>query len=88
VSPAQYKYGNSGRNILRAQALQQWNLSIQRIFSFGEVRRLEFRGELFNAFNHPTFSAPNTTVNSSSGGQITSTVNAARVIQLALKLYF
>jgi hypothetical protein len=88
VSPAQYTYGNSGRNILRAQALQQWNLSIQRIFSFGEVRRLEFRGELFNAFNHPTFSAPNATVNSSSGGQITSTVNAARVIQLALKLYF
>jgi hypothetical protein len=88
IAPAQYTYGDSGRNILRADDLKQINFSLQRIFAFAESRRLEFRGELFNALNHPTFSAPNTTVNSSSGGQVTSTSNAGRVVQLALKLYF
>jgi len=88
IVPAQYTYGDSGRNILRADDLKQINFSIQRIFPFAETRRVEFRGELFNALNHPTFSAPSTTVNSSSGGQVSSTVNSGRVVQLALKLYF
>ena len=88
ITPAQYTYGDEGRNILRADDLKQINFSIQRIFPFAETRRVEFRGELFNALNHPTFSAPSTTVNSTAGGQISSTVNSGRVVQLALKLYF
>jgi hypothetical protein len=88
IAPAQYTYGDSGRNILRADDLKQINFSLQRIFAFAETRRVEFRGELFNALNHPTFSAPSTTVNSSSGGQVSSTSNSGRVVQLALKLYF
>jgi hypothetical protein len=49
---------------------------------------MEFRGEFFNVLNHPTFSNPSSAINSSSGGQIASTLNASRVIQLAVKLYF
>jgi hypothetical protein len=88
ISPAQYTYGDSGRNILRADDLKQINCSLQRVFAFTEARRLEFRGELFNALNHPTFSAPANGVNSTSGGSVSSTVNSGRVVQLALKLYF
>ena len=88
VAPAQYTYGDEGRNVMRADALKQVNFSIQRIFPFAETRRVEFRGELFNALNHPTFGTPSTTVNSSAGGQVSSTVNSGRVVQLALKLYF
>jgi hypothetical protein len=87
-TPAQYTYGNSGRNILRGDSLQQVNFSLQRSFYITESKRLQFRGEFFNALNHPVFGTPGTNVTSSSGGQVSSTVNAARVLQGALKLYF
>ncbi|HEY3838380.1 MAG TPA: TonB-dependent receptor [Bryobacteraceae bacterium] len=88
ASPAQYTYGNAGRNILRADSLQQVNFSVERTFYLSERYRTQFRGEIFNALNHPSFAAPGTNVTASSGGQISSTVNAARVVQLALKFYF
>ena len=88
ASPAQYTYGNAGRNILRSDALKQVNLSVERSFYIRERYRLQFRGEFFNALNHPTFGTPGNNITSSSGGQISSTVNAARVVQMALKLYF
>ena len=55
---------------------------------FTETRGLEFRAEMFNIFNHPTFAAPTSTINTSSGGQVGTTLNAARIIQLALKVRF
>jgi hypothetical protein len=50
--------------------------------------RLEFRGEFFNALNHPQFSNPNNTYGSSSFGIISSTSVNPRVVQLAVKLVF
>jgi hypothetical protein len=49
---------------------------------------LQFRLETYNAFNHPQFSGPNTTVNSGSFGVITSTANGPREVQAALKFYW
>ena len=49
--------------------------------------RLQFRGELFNAFNHANFGIPGTALGSPNFGTIT-TAAAARVTQLGLKLYF
>jgi hypothetical protein len=57
-------------------------------FPVREAMQFQFRAEMFNILNHPTFSVPTTTINSSSGGQVTSTLNAARIIQLALKFSF
>jgi hypothetical protein len=88
ATPPQYTYGNSGRNILRADSLKQVNFSIERSFYVTERYKFQFRGEFFNALNHPTFGTPGTNVTSSSGGQVSSTVNAARVVQMALKFYF
>ena len=88
ATPATYTYGDGGRNILRTDSLQQVNFSLLRSFYITDTKRLQFRGEFFNALNHPAFGTPGTTVTSSSGGQISSTVNAARVVQVALKLYF
>ncbi|HKD06781.1 MAG TPA: carboxypeptidase-like regulatory domain-containing protein [Bryobacteraceae bacterium] len=86
--PAQYTYGNSGRNILRGDNLVQTDLTLMREFGISEARRLEFRAEFFNAFNHTVFANPGTSINLSSGGQVSSTLNSARIIELALKFYF
>ncbi|HEY1948879.1 MAG TPA: carboxypeptidase-like regulatory domain-containing protein [Bryobacteraceae bacterium] len=86
--PAQYTYGNGGRNILMAQRLIQVDLSVMKEFLFTETKRLEFRAEFFNIANHAVFNAPTTTINLSSGGQVASTLNSNRIIEFALKLSF
>jgi hypothetical protein len=51
---------------------------------------LEFRAELFNAFNHAVFAQPDPYITDGPGatGVITSTVLPQREIQFALKLHF
>ncbi|WP_353072482.1 TonB-dependent receptor [Tunturiibacter gelidoferens] len=86
--PALYSYGNGGINLLRADGLVQFDLSLLKSFHFSETRSLEFRGSFFNLFNHTTFAAPTTNIDSSSAGQVSSTLNGSRQIELAAKIYF
>ncbi len=86
--PATYTYGDGGRNILRSNGLKEVDFSMLKTISFDEIRKLQLRAEVFNILNHPTFSAPSTAINSSSGGQVSSTLNAARIIQLGVKFIF
>lgn len=88
TDPTKYTYGTSGRNILRADGLKTLDFSLLKNFQLGESRKLEFRAECFNLANHPVFSAPSTTIDATSGGQVSSLLVPARQIQLALKLYF
>jgi Carboxypeptidase regulatory-like domain len=88
VAPATYTYGDGGRNILRADPLIQLDFTTMKHFQVDEKRSFEFRAEMFNILNHPVFAAPSTAINSSSGAQVSSTLNAARIIQLALKFRF
>jgi hypothetical protein len=88
VPPAQLRYGTGGRNILRSDGLKQFDFTVMKLFPITESKQVEFRSEFFNLFNHPTFAAPGTTINSSSGAQVSGTLNAARIIQLALKFRF
>ena len=53
-----------------------------------ERYRLQFRGEFFNAFNHPQFDLPNATIGSAAAGVISSTVGSPRDIQVSLRLMF
>ena len=79
------------------------DLSFFKEFPINERFRLQFRGEVFNIFNHPNFNAPNFggngvvaisnsgNYNSSTFGEIGSTRDAPydpRQIQFALKLYY
>jgi hypothetical protein len=88
TTPTRYTYGNSGRNILTADALIQLDMTLEKRFKLFESSQLEFRAEAFNLLNRPTFNAPNATIGSASAGVVTSTLNANRILQLALKLYF
>ena len=86
--PAQYTYGNSGRNILRGDKLLQMDVSLVKEFLFSEMRRLQFRAEFFNMTNHSVLANPGTAINTTAGGQVSSTLNSNRIIEFALKLYF
>ena len=86
--PAQYTFGNGGRNILRADHLQQIDVSVTKQIPITESKRFEFRGEVFNLFNHPVFQSPGTNIDQTSGGQVTATLNSDRIIELALKFFF
>jgi len=75
-------------NNLRADATNNFDLTITKNFPIVERLRLQFRGDIFNVLNHPLFAAPNLSPTSSSFGTITSTTNQPRVIQMALRLTF
>lgn len=50
--------------------------------------QLQFRAEVFNAFNRVQFGNPATNINQSTFGRITAQANSPRDVQLALKLLF
>jgi hypothetical protein len=56
-----FSFGNAPRYIatLRAPGYQNWDLSIQKYWKFGDIARLQFRAEMYNAFNRANFYAPN-----------------------------
>jgi hypothetical protein len=52
----------SGRNFLTTAPTNNWDLSLAKGFDLGGVRKLEFRIDAFNAFNHTQFYTLNTTL--------------------------
>jgi len=84
----QYRYGNNARNNVIGPPLVDVDFSTSKNFAFSEKRRLEFRTEFFNLFNHPIFGQPNSTVGTASFGTITGTRVDSREIQFALKLNY
>ncbi|WP_263350569.1 carboxypeptidase-like regulatory domain-containing protein [Acidicapsa acidisoli] len=64
--------------------------SIFKNFAFGDVARLQFRAEAFNAFNHPEFAQPGNLnyTNPVAFSEITALRNGPRLLQFALKLDF
>jgi hypothetical protein len=85
--PANYTFGDSGRNILTAPGTRNIDLKIGKDFPLVEKTQLQFRSEFFNAFNTPAFGPPDGEVDLPQGPTITS-AGPAREIQLALKLVF
>jgi hypothetical protein len=84
-----FNYGTSGRNPVVGPGINTWDFAIYRTFPIkGESKRLEFRAEAFNLFNHPIFGQPGSTAGTSSFGEIGSTALDNREIQFGMKLYF
>ena len=88
VSAPLGQFGNSGIGILRAPGYWNVDLSVSKRFATIGRQYLMFRGEMFNALNHPNFGPPNANIQSTAFGTITSTVSDARIVQLVVKYYF
>jgi hypothetical protein len=58
-------------SFIRADGVNNFDLSLFKNFQIGEGVRLQFRAESFNARNHVQFANPNTTVINTAFGSIT-----------------
>jgi hypothetical protein len=86
-------YGNSGYNMLRGPAFQDWDMNLQKNIHFGGHYNVQLRADSFNVFNHPNFSTPNAAIsNSSTVGTITSIASTPtyeqRTVEFAAKFSF
>ncbi|HEU5341786.1 TonB-dependent receptor [Edaphobacter sp.] len=94
-----FDFGSAPRYIstLRAPGYQNWDLAAEKYFHFTENTRLQIRAEMYNAFNHANFYAPNQflgnrgpQVNGQWTGSFATIGNAfpARDVQFAAKFYW
>jgi len=94
---AEFGIGNAPKDVFRGPGVNNFDISIFKNFAFGssDVRKLQFRFETYNSFNHTQFNAVDTggrfdaqgrQVNARFG-QFTGSADARRIV-LGLKLYF
>ena len=83
--PGQSGFGNSGRNLVNAPGLANYDLSAFKNIRLTERIRWQLRFEAFNAFNHTQFLYPDANVNSPTFGVIGS-ARPGRIIQYGTKL--
>jgi hypothetical protein len=82
------RIGNAPRTICCGPHISNTDFAVLKTFKISETKRMDFRAELFNIFNHTQFFNPDG--NSSDGaqfGQVTQTRDP-RLMQFALKLFF
>jgi hypothetical protein len=82
-------FGNTGRNFLKGPGINYSDAALMKNWTAHERYRVQFRWELFNAFNHANFGLPDSNPSSGTYGRITSTGPIKpRVMQAGLKLTF
>jgi outer membrane receptor protein involved in Fe transport len=94
--PAKGTFGNAGVNVMRNPGIHNWDLSITKKIPISEGRWLQFRTELFNAWNHTQWSGmgTGTQFDNTTGKNVSPTFGVItgtrdpRLIQLSLKLFF
>lgn len=95
--PAQFTFGNAGRNIIEGPGTRNLDFSLFRnlYLSKGETpKMLQLRGEMFNITNTPQFNNPNTTIGVANSGIVAAAGSPSsfqriqRQIQIAAKFVF
>jgi hypothetical protein len=87
TQPGNFSFGNAPRSQsnLRAQGMDNWDLSAVKKTAITEKQSIEFRAEFFNIANHVQFMAPNTTLGSNLFGVVTAAANKPRIVQFSLR---
>jgi hypothetical protein len=82
-------FGTSARNLLHGPSINDVDAGIFKNWRIHDRFGIQFRWEMFNALNHPSFGLPNSNPSAANFGQITTIGSVApRVGQGALKLSF
>jgi hypothetical protein len=90
VDPGPFSLGDEPRidPTLRAQGINNWDVSVSKVGHVTGKVDLEFRAEFFNLFNRVQFGPPNTSFGSPLFGLITTQANNPRQIQFSLRASF
>jgi hypothetical protein len=80
--------GNAGRGSIRQPGINNWDLGVVKNNRISERLAMQFRWEMFNAFNHTQFGAANLNMASTNFGSIGGTLIGPRRMQVGLKLVF
>jgi hypothetical protein len=91
--PGRYHFGNESRtdSRLRGPGINNWDITLAKNTKLTEQTALEFRAEMFNAFNRVQFGPPNTQISTNPNvqtGKITFQANDPRELQFVLRLTF
>jgi hypothetical protein len=81
--------GNAPRTICCGPGINNWDMSFNKMTQLGERLRMEFRGDIFNVWNHAQFYSVDGNITNQGGtfGQALH-VHDPRLVQLALKFRF
>jgi hypothetical protein len=80
--------GNAPRTVCCGPGINNWEIAFLKITPLSERFKLEFRGELFNAFNHAQFFQPDGNFTDGSDFGRVKRARDPRLVQFALKLSF
>lgn len=80
-------FGTAANGSLTGPGLVTFDMALYKDFRITERQTFEFRGELFNIFNHTNFSGVSTTFGASNFGQVTSALDP-RIVEFALRYHF
>jgi len=81
-------FGTSPRNVMRGPGAVNFDFGLMKVFPVTERVRLQFRAELFNAFNKPNFGNPFSNANTPARFGRIESAGDPRIVQFALKLAF
>lgn len=87
TKPAPGYFGNAGSGTILGPHLIDFDMALYKDFHITERNTIEFRGELFNIFNHSNFTALSLNYGSASFGQITAAADP-RIVEFALRFHF
>ncbi|SFR98232.1 Carboxypeptidase regulatory-like domain-containing protein [Granulicella pectinivorans] len=88
VAPAQYSFGNAGRNILIGPMYQTIDAGLHKDFHIEGELGMQFRAEFFNIANTANFSFPGNSIGSAAAGKISALAPGATARQLQFALRF
>jgi outer membrane receptor protein involved in Fe transport len=90
--PAQFTFGNAGRNSLLGPGYGEVDLSLTKAFAITETTHIDLKWDVFNALNRVNLTTPTCSgaafVDYVNAGQICSIVNFRRRMQLGVHLTF
>jgi len=80
--------GNAPRTICCGPGINNWEIGFVKSTPIGERYKIDFRGELFNTFNHAQFFQPDGNFTDGADFGRVKRARDPRLVQFALKFYF